>query len=190
MSASYYDQNALRLCHCYWAEHLRPGMICVDATAGRGRDTLLLCQTVGECGHVYAFDIQPDAIASSRALLQQNGMEDRATLLLDSHRNMAQYVERADAVVFNLGYLPGASHTVGTKAQESIPALEAALALIGTEGFITVCLYYGGDSGYDEHDALMQWLSMVDPRRYTVMVQQFYNRPNCPPIFIIIEPNR
>lgn len=190
MSGSYYDQNALKLCHRYWARHLAPGMVCVDATAGRGRDTLLLCQTVGETGHVYAFDIQPDAIASTRSLLRENGMEQRATLLLESHRNMGGYVQRADAVVFNLGYLPGGNHAVGTCAGESIPALEAALSLIGQEGFITVCLYYGGDSGYEEHCALMQWLSTVDARRYTVMVQQFYNRPNCPPVFIVIEPNR
>ena len=35
---TYYDQNALKLCHAFWRERLRPGMTCVDATAGRGRD--------------------------------------------------------------------------------------------------------------------------------------------------------
>lgn len=34
---TYYDQNALKLCHAFWRERLRPGMTCVDATAGRGR---------------------------------------------------------------------------------------------------------------------------------------------------------
>lgn len=31
---TYYDQNALKLCHAFWRERLRPGMTCVDATAG------------------------------------------------------------------------------------------------------------------------------------------------------------
>ena len=34
---TYYDQNALKLCHAFWRERLRPGMTCVDATAGRPR---------------------------------------------------------------------------------------------------------------------------------------------------------
>lgn len=55
---------------------------------------------------------------------------------------------------------------------------------------MTICLYYGGDSGYAEHDALLEYLARLDAKKYTVMVQQFYNRPNCPPVFIVIEKNR
>ena len=33
-------------------EHVRPGDICIDATAGRGNDTAMLCELVGEEGHV------------------------------------------------------------------------------------------------------------------------------------------
>lgn len=54
---TYYDQNALKLCHAFWRERLRPGMTCVDATAGRGRDAEVLCRLIGETGHLYAFDI-------------------------------------------------------------------------------------------------------------------------------------
>lgn len=186
---TYYDQNALKLCHRYWQSRLQPGMVIVDATAGRGRDTQLLCEAVGETGHVYAFDIQPEALESTRERLAAHGLSDRATLILDSHRNLRQYVEKADAVVFNLGYLPGGDHAVGTHAAESIPAIEEALAVIPEEGFVTVCLYYGGDSGFAERDALMEFFAALDHKRCTVMMQQFYNRPNCPPILIIIERN-
>lgn len=187
---TYYDQNALKLCHRYWAEHLRPGMVCVDATAGRGRDTLLLCELLGENGHIYAFDIQADAIESTRQRLSEAGLLSRVALIHESHSRIADYVTEVDAVVFNLGYLPGGDHAVGTCAAESIPAVGAALSLLKPEGFITICLYYGGDSGFAEHDALLDYLSQLDPKQYTVMVQQFYNRPNCPPIFIVIEKNR
>ena len=57
---TYYDQNALKLCHAFWRERLCPGMTCVDATAGRGRDAEVLCRLIGETGHLYAFDIQAD----------------------------------------------------------------------------------------------------------------------------------
>ena len=59
---TYHDQNALKLCHRYWQERIRPGMTCVDATAGRGRDTALLCRLTGERGTVLAFDIQREAV--------------------------------------------------------------------------------------------------------------------------------
>ena len=57
---TYYDQNALKLCHAFWRARLRTGMTCVDATAGRGRDAEVLCHLIGEDGHLFAFDIQPD----------------------------------------------------------------------------------------------------------------------------------
>ena len=188
--SSFWDQNTLKLCHRYWAEHLTEGMTVVDATAGRGRDTEVLCRAVGPTGRVLAFDIQKDAIESTRQRLTEAGLISRAELFLESHSRMGEHLSRADAVVFNLGYLPGGDHTVGTKAAETIPALNAALSLVKPEGFVTVCLYYGGDSGMDEYNALLQYFSAVDPKEYTVMVQQFYNRPNCPPVLIIIEPNR
>ncbi len=37
---------------------LLPGDIAVDATMGNGHDTQMLCELVGESGHVYAFDVQ------------------------------------------------------------------------------------------------------------------------------------
>lgn len=187
---TYYDQNALKLCHAFWRERLRPGMTCVDATAGRGRDAEVLCRLIGETGHLYAFDIQADAIESTRQRLTEAGLMGRATLIHASHRRMAEYVPAANAVVFNLGYLPRGDHAIGTTAAESLPAVEAALSILAEDGFVTICLYYGGDSGYAEHDALLSYLRQLDARQYTAMVQQFFNRPNCPPIFIVIEKNR
>lgn len=187
---TYFDQNALKLCHAFWRGRLRPGMTCVDATAGRGRDAAVLCELIGEAGHLFAFDIQPEAIESTRERLAGAGLLDRATLICASHSRMADYVPAADAVVFNLGYLPHGDHAIGTTAAESIPAVEATLSILAEDGFVTICLYYGGDSGYAEHDALLSYLRQLDARQYTVMVQQFFNRPNCPPIFIVIEKNR
>ena len=46
-------------------EHLREGDVAVDFTMGNGHDTVFLSKTVGESGKVYAFDIQPDALAST-----------------------------------------------------------------------------------------------------------------------------
>ena len=183
----YRDRNTLRLAHDYWAEHIKKGDICVDATAGRGHDTLLLCRLTGPTGAVYAFDIQEEAIASAKALLAAAG--ETATLITDSHANLKSYVSSAKCVVFNFGYLPGGDHSVCTHAESSIAAIEAALTVIEPDGFVSLCIYYGGDSGFDEKNALMEYLKALDFRAYTVMVHDFYNRPNCPPVFAVIEKN-
>ena len=52
-----------------------------------------------------------------------------------------------------------------------------------------LCIYYGGDSGFEEKDALLAYLSTIDSRAFTVLVTEFKNRPNNPPIpaFILKE---
>ena len=40
---------------------IQPGDRVIDATMGNGHDTLYLCEAVGPEGHVYAFDVQPQA---------------------------------------------------------------------------------------------------------------------------------
>ena len=69
------------------------GDICVDATAGRGNDTLHLCRLVGDSGHVTAFDIQADAVESTKALLAENGVAHRADVLLKSHSEMDEILD-------------------------------------------------------------------------------------------------
>ena len=80
--------SALNIIHRIIEEKVQPGDICVDATAGRGNDTLFLAKLVGETGHVTAFDIQQDAVDSTRELLEKNGMSSRADVLLKSHSEM------------------------------------------------------------------------------------------------------
>ena len=53
-------------------EHLGEGDVAVDFTMGNGGDTLFLSKTVGESGRVYAFDIQEEALISTRAYLEEN----------------------------------------------------------------------------------------------------------------------
>ena len=50
-------------CARFITEQVQPGDICIDATMGNGNDTLLLCSLCQETGHVYAFDIQEQALA-------------------------------------------------------------------------------------------------------------------------------
>ena len=98
--------NARRLAADYVRRTVLPGDTVVDATMGNGHDTLLLCGLVGENGRVYAFDVQPEALASTGARLEQAHMRGRATLLQAGHETMERHVEgQPSAVMFNLGWL-------------------------------------------------------------------------------------
>ena len=186
---TYFDKNALKLSHEHMKANIKEGDTAIDATAGRGRDTLLLSDLVGESGHVYAFDIQKEAIESTSALLSENG-RCNVTLINESHHLLAEYVDKAKAVIFNFGFLPGGDHNIYSHPETSLKAIDAALSILDEDGFVSICSYYGGDTGFEERDALLSYLENLDQKKYTVMLQSFHNRKNCPPLFIIIEKNR
>lgn len=178
--------GALEITHRMLRAHIQPGDFCIDATAGRGFDTALLCELTGRQGTVLAFDIQPDAIVSTKALLDEKGYH--AELHLDSHANMRQYAAdgTVSAVVFNFGWLPRGSHAIFTHADSSIAALNAALALLKVGGLLSLCIYYGGANGYTERDALLAYIASLDSRYYTVVQCQFPNRTGDPPFAVFI----
>lgn len=42
--------NTLSMVHEFLRRTVKPGDFCIDATAGKGRDTALLCRLTGGCG--------------------------------------------------------------------------------------------------------------------------------------------
>ena len=161
----------------------------IDATAGNGNDTLKLCRAVEKEGTVYAFDIQEVALEETKKRLLENGFEN-ATLILDSHSQMDKYIkEKVKAVIFNLGYLPGGDHKVQTKADTTKKAIEKSLELLSDDGFVSISIYYGKNSGTEEKTAVMEYLKQLDYKKYTAVVYDFYNRPNNPPLTVIITKN-
>lgn len=175
-------------CARFIKEQVAPGDLCIDATMGNGNDTLLLSTLCGENGHVLAFDIQEQALVNTRERLQKAGAPDNYRLLLKSHTQMAQYAEEGSVscITFNLGYLPGGDHTKATRSTTSIEALTQGLSLLRKGGLISLCIYSGGDSGFEERDAVLDWLAGLDPHRYLVIQSEYYNRPNNPPIPVLI----
>ncbi len=169
--------------------YINCGDTAVDATAGNGNDTLKLCEAVKEDGKVYAFDIQETALKETQKKLTKKGYSN-AELILASHSNMDKYVtHKVRAVIFNLGYLPGGDHKVCTHADTSIEAIAKALSIIDDGGFVSVTIYHGKDTGTEEKEAVMEYLKTVNHKEYTVTVHDFYNRPNNPPITVIITKN-
>ena len=125
--------NTLALAHDFLRRTVPPGAHCIDATAGRGRDTALLCELAGPAGSVLAFDIQASALEQTRALLDSRGLDAR--LILDSHENMARYAapQSVDCIVFNFGRLPGGDPQIFTRAASSVRAVRVGLDLLRDE---------------------------------------------------------
>lgn len=176
--------NTLGLAHNVIEQHVKPGDLCIDATAGRGHDTAFLAKLTGPSGQVLAFDIQQEALDSTEILLKEQGLSSRVSLYLDSHANLEQYAlpETVSCITFNFGYLPGGDHSICTHPETSIAAIEAAMKLLKPDGLISLCIYYGGDSGFTEKEALVDYLRTIDSKSYTVLLTEFANRPNNPPI--------
>lgn len=183
--------NSLGLSHQFMAAHIGEGAFCIDATAGKGRDTLFLCRLVGESGRVLAMDIQSDAVAQTRSLLEQEGVAHRAQVVETCHSRIGDYAapDSVDGIMFNFGWLPGGDHHTFSHADTSVEAVRAALDLLKVGGVMTLCIYYGRENGTAERDALLAFLPTIDHRRYTVMRTEFTNRTGDVPIpvFIIRE---
>lgn len=160
----------------------------IDATMGNGNDTLFLCEMAGESGHVLAFDIQEKAISATKELLISCGYEERATLVKRGHEYMDEYVDEdfADVICFNFGYLPGGDHQIATKLKTSIEAIEKGLRILKSGGMMSLCIYSGGDTGFEEKDGILDYLKELPAKKYTVIVNEYYNRGNCPPMPVFV----
>ena len=184
-------RNARYLATEILQRHIRSGDTVIDATMGNGGDTLMLCGLVGSEGRVYSFDVQEQAIAATRARLAEAGMLERARLFLAGHEHMGSMVrERVQAVVFNLGWLPGGDHRVTTMTATTLQAVEAAIRLLEDGGIISLCVYPGHEEGSKELTALEEYCAALDRRRFVVLLHRFLNANKPAPVLIVIQKNR
>lgn len=161
----------------------------IDATCGNGNDTLFLSNLVGEEGHVYAFDIQKQAIETTENLLIDNKRKN-VTLIHDSHALIEQYIDNDTslaAAVFNLGYLPRSDKAIITKPDSTITAIEKILPLLKKGGVIVLVVYAGHPGGMDEKEAVMEFVSELKQENYFVLQYGFINLRNEPPFVLAIE---
>lgn len=176
-----------------WVHHflemqVQPGDLCIDATMGNGNDTAYLSRLAGDTGRVLAFDIQELALEHTKERLEREGCPNNYELFLASHEEMENYAQAdsVSAITFNLGYLPGGDHSKATKGESSLRAMESGLRLLKKKGLLSICIYSGGDSGFEERDAVLSYLKALDPKKYLVICTEYFNRPNHPPIPVLV----
>ena len=175
-------------------EILRPGDIAVDGTAGKGRDTACLAQAVGPSGHVHAFDIQPEAIASSRNLLEVAGLIDRVSLHLRSHAELVDFLTSAQrgkvgVAIFNLGYLPGGDASIVTQPASTDRALRDALVNLRPGGRLICVAYTGHPGGPEESDIVLKFAEQQASAGLHVEKIGYYPTPGKPWILVVNKPS-
>ncbi|WP_413627420.1 class I SAM-dependent methyltransferase [Fructilactobacillus vespulae] len=181
-------QSALNFSHTLLKQTINPGDTVIDATAGKGNDTLFLANLVGNHGHVYSFDIQKQATDMTSALINKNGCTNQTTVITDGHENVDQYVaDEINGAIFNLGYLPTGNHEIITQPQTTISAVQKILNRLAKNGIIILVVYYGHPGGTTEKDQLTKFVENLDQHQFQVLKYQFINQINEPPILIAIQ---
>ena len=168
-------------------KHLKEGDTVVDFTMGNGNDTLFLSKAVGESGKVYAFDIQEDALVSTKAHLEENGAPENYTLICASHHRVKEFVnEPIHAGMFNLGYLPRSGRKALTTMRETtMPAVEAAIELLAPDGVLIVAIYPGHEEGALEGEMLREYFKTLSKYRICPSEFKILNSPTSPYFFIV-----
>lgn len=167
-------------------ERLPKDGVFVDFTMGNGHDTLYFAQYCSE-GHVYAFDVQQQAVDNTRALLEEHQVLERATLILDSHHRVDRYVSGPiDAGVFNLGYLPGSDKSVTTQCDTTLEALNKAVSMLKVGGVIVVIIYPGHKEGSREAEQVEEFCSQLDKHQFNSYKYALLNKKN-PPYIVAVE---
>ena len=168
-------------------EHIAEGDTVVDFTMGNGNDTLFLSKAVGESGRVFAFDIQEEALESTKAHLVANGAPENYTLICASHHRVKEFVnEPIKAGMFNLGYLPRSGRkTVTTMRETTMPAVQAALELLAPDGVLIVAIYPGHEEGALEGDMLREYFSTLSRFRICPSEFKILNSPASPYFFLV-----
>ena len=158
-------------CHEIIRSQAVRGGFYIDATMGKGNDTRFFCELAGDEGHILAFDIQKEALEATEKLLRDHEIGRKET---------------ADVICFNFGYLPGGDHQIATQKTTSVEAIKKGLKILKHGGMMSLCIYSGGDTGFEEKDAILEYLRSLPAREYTVIQNTYFNRGNNPPMPVFI----
>lgn len=160
----------------------------IDATLGKGHDTLYLVNHPQFMGLVSAFDIQEQALQITREKLGKKA--NCVTLYHTSHHTIETcltHVPVFHGAIFNLGYLPGSNHHLTTRYETTYAAIRQIADKLVIGGQIILVVYSGHPQGQNEKDHLLQELSRWPQDTFQVLTYQFINQANHPPMTMVIE---
>ena len=178
--------------HTIIRQAVQPGDVAIDATAGNGHDTKFLAELVGETGHVFAIDLQQEALQRTAVLLGKAALV-HVHLVQRDHAELKAIIPgehhgRIAAVMFNLGYLPGGNRSLATRTDSTLEAIRSALEIIRPVGVLTVIAYPGHSGGTAEAIAVERLLLGLSPAGYeTAKHLAASESPLAPCLFVVTK---
>jgi 16S rRNA C1402 N4-methylase RsmH len=164
--------------------------LAIDATCGKGRDTLFLA-TLG-FSNILALDVQESAIEQSKELIgNAEGLTSEVSFICDGHQHMSDHLpthlsnSKAQCIMFNLGYLPSADKSITTQVESTLKALSTSLQLLSPSGILSIMVYPGHDAGAKEHEAIKHWLSELDAEWHYTQRQGIVPTTSSPVLYLI-----
>lgn len=94
--------------------------------------------------------------------------------------------EKADVILFNLGYLPHADTSIITQEKSTIIALNQALKRLSKKGIISILAYPGHKGGSSELQAIIQWYEQLNSLQYAIsIIRSMQEKPDSPRLFTL-----
>ena len=171
--------------HKYMEDHKVMNGTYIDATCGNGYDTLFLAEMLEGKGHIYALDIQEQAIENTKERTSKYANISYNKL---GHEFLDEIVTgKIDGILYNLGYLPGGDKSLVTKGNTTVESLKKGLALLKPGGIIGMVVYREHPGGKEEEAILLDYLHHLDASKAQVLYLKFLNKGDKGPYGLIIE---
>ncbi|AZK44502.1 MULTISPECIES: class I SAM-dependent methyltransferase [Erysipelothrix] len=137
--------------HKWMQQFLNNDAVVVDMTCGNGYDTQFLAS---QAGHVYAIDIQEEAIESAKKLNQGS---TNITYIHSDHSRV-NFKEKAPftGAIYNLGYLPRSDKSIITTSHTTVASLKIIIPLL--TDFLVIACYLKHEGGYEEYVAVRDYI--------------------------------
>lgn len=169
------------LAHQVLLQHLHSNHLAIDCTCGRGQDTLFLAQHFQK---VIAFDIQSEAISSTKDLLLDNHIHNVELIQMDhSEFDYSRYA--IDVAIFNCGYLPRGDKLIRTTGPTTVASLKKILPFVKANGNVILTVYPKENA--EEANEVLRFTQTLPSKKYDVLKIAVVNKELAPMIYHIIK---
>lgn len=183
--------HSVKFQHHIWLDVLPTARTIVDMTCGNGHDTAYLLSHCRENSHIYAIDIQEEALRRTKEKLLKELPQaiKQVDFILGSHDRVLETlpVSTIDVMVGNLGYLPNTDHDIMTQSISTIRAVSKGLARLSVNGLCTIVAYPGTEAGRREAEDLEEYIASINQKEFHCSTWRPLNQANHPPILYIIR---
>lgn len=181
--------KVLDFAHSVASQIIRNGDDLLDATLGNGHDASFLLRHLAGGGMLWGFDVQARAIRKTMRRLEAQAEDTSEVILVrDSHEAIGTYVSgQLGVALFNLGWLPGASHHLVTRPKSTEVALNAAADRLRPDGAVIIVVYTGHEGGAAERTRVLRFAEERAQRGWGVVRYGFSNRPGAPPEVMVVR---